>query len=155
MVMSRETTNYATDQTTGRHYGKYRGLVTDNEDEKNLGRLKAQVPEVLGDVETGWALPAAPFAGDGLGLFAVPPPGSGVWIEFESGDVSRPIWSGCWWGEGQVPNQATPAIKVLKTVSGHTVTLDDTDGSEKVEVTDKNGAKIIMDQSSIEISKGG
>ena len=154
MVMSRET-GYAMDQMTGHHYGKYRGIVTDNEDEKTLGRLKARVPEVLGDVETGWALPAVPFAGDGIGLFTVPPPGSGVWIEFEAGDVSRPIWSGCWWGDGQLPNQATPAIRALKTVSGHTITLDDTDGSEKVEVTDKNGAKIVMDQSGVEISKGG
>ena len=152
--MSRET-NYAMDQMTGHHYGRYRGIVTDNEDEKNLGRLKARVPEVLGNVETGWALPAAPFAGDGVGLFSVPPPGAGVWIEFEAGDVSRPIWSGCWWGDGQLPDQATPAIRVLKTVSGHTITLDDTDGSEKVEVTDKNGAKIVMDQSGVEISKGG
>jgi len=153
MVMSRET-NYAMDQMTGHHYGRYRGIVTDNEDEKNLGRLKARVPEVLGNVETGWALPAAPFAGDGVGLFSVPPPGAGVWIEFEAGDISRPIWSGCWWGDGQLPDQATPAIRVLKTVSGHTITLDDTDGSEKVEVTDKNGAKIVMDLVGIEISKG-
>jgi uncharacterized protein involved in type VI secretion and phage assembly len=152
--MSRDT-SYAMDQMTGHHYGRYRGIVTDNEDEKNLGRLKARVPEVLGNVETGWALPAAPFAGDGVGLFSVPPPGSGVWIEFEAGDVSRPIWSGCWWADGQLPDQATPAIRVLKTVSGHTITLDDTDGSEKVEVTDKNGAKIVMDQSGVEISKGG
>ena len=152
--MSRET-NYAMDQMTGHHYGRYRGIVTDNEDEKKLGRLKARVPEVLGNVETGWALPAAPFAGDGVGLFSVPPPGAGVWIEFEAGDISRPIWSGCWWGDGQLPDQATPAIRVLKTVSGHTITLDDTDGSEKVEVTDKNGAKIVMDQSGVEISKGG
>src|SRR5215217_5976038 len=144
MVMSRET-NDVMDRMTGHHYGKYRGIVTNNQDPNNLGRLKARVPEVLGDVETGWALPAAPFAGNGIGLFIVPPPDSGVWIEFEAGDVSRPIWSGCWWGEGQLPNQATPEIKVLKTVSGHTITLDDTDGSEKVEVTDKNGAKIVMD----------
>jgi uncharacterized protein involved in type VI secretion and phage assembly len=152
--MSGET-NYVMDGATGQHYGKYRSVVADNGDPKNLGRLKAIVPEVLGEVETGWALPAAPFAGDGIGLFAVPPPDSGVWIEFEAGDVSRPIWSGCWWADGQLPNQATPAIKVLKTVSGHTITLDDTDGSEKVEVTDKNGAKIVMDRSGVEIRKGG
>jgi uncharacterized protein involved in type VI secretion and phage assembly len=138
----------------GRYYGKYRGIVTDNRDPKNLGRIKARIPEMLGDVETGWALPCSPYAGDGVGLFTVPSPGAGVWIEFEAGDVSRPIWSGCWWGEGQLPNQATPAIKVLKTASGHTIILDDTGGSEKVEITDKNGAKIVMDQSGIEISKG-
>jgi hypothetical protein len=76
-----------------------------------------------------------------------------VWIEFEAGDVSRPIWTGCWWGDGQLPNQATPPIKVLKTVSGHTITLDDESG--KIEITDKSGGKIVMTQSSIEIIKGG
>ena len=144
----------AMNQMTDRHYGKYRGVVTDNEDPKNLGRVKARVPEVLGDVDTGWALPAAPFAGDGIGLFTIPPPDSGIWIEFEAGDVSRPIWSGCWWGDGQLPDQASPSIKVFKTVSGHTITLDDTDGSEKVEIVDKEGAKITMDKSGIEITKG-
>src|SRR5215207_9641445 len=146
MVMSRETTNYATDQTTGRHYGKYRGLVTDNEDEKNLGRLKAQVPEVLGDVETGWALPAAPFAGDGLGLFAVPPPDSGVWIEFEAGDVSRPIWTGCWWADGQPPKNeagtaATPPLKIIRSEQGLLVALDD-DG-QTISVSDKDGKNLL------------
>jgi uncharacterized protein involved in type VI secretion and phage assembly len=153
MTANREAIGLSQRQA-GRHYGKYRGIVTDNQDPNNLGRLRARVPEVLADVETGWALPCAPYAGDGVGLFTVPPPDAGVWIEFEAGDVSRPIWSGCWWGDGQLPNQATPEIKVLKTASGHTITLDDTSGSEKVEITDKNGAKIMMDQSGIEVSKG-
>lgn len=138
-----------------RHYGKYRGIVTDNKDIKNLGRIRARVPEVLGDVETGWALPCAPYAEKGSGLYAVPRADAGVWIEFEAGDVSRPIWTGCWWGDGQLPNRATPDMKVLKTASGHTITLDDEGGNEKVEIIDKNGAKIVMDQSGIEISKGG
>ena len=154
LTTSAETTILA-GQQTARHYGKYRGVVTDNQDPNNLGRLKARVPEVLADVETGWALPSVPYSGAGIGLYAVPEPDTGVWIEFEAGDVSRPLWTGCWWGADQLPDQATPAIKVLKTVSGHTISLDDTDGSEKVEVTDKNGAKIVMDQSGIEISKGG
>jgi uncharacterized protein involved in type VI secretion and phage assembly len=141
-------------QSTGRHYGKYRGIVTDNQDPKNLGRLKAQVPEVLTDVETGWALPCAAYAGAGVGLYTVPPPGAGVWIEFEAGDVSRPIWIGGWWGEEQLPNRATPASKVLKTAAGHTILLDDTEGSEKVEITDKDGARVVLDQSGIELSKG-
>ena len=45
-------------QQSERHYGKYRGIVTDNQDSKHLGRLKARVPEVLANVETGWALPS-------------------------------------------------------------------------------------------------
>ena len=53
--------------TGTRYYGKYRGVVVDNSDPRQLGRLKAHVPEVLGDVDSGWALPCVPYAGDGSG----------------------------------------------------------------------------------------
>jgi uncharacterized protein involved in type VI secretion and phage assembly len=153
MAMNGEMTKLL-GQLADRHYGKYRGIVADNKDPKNLGRLKARVPEVLGDLVTGWALPCAPYAEDGAGLFLVPPPRAGVWIEFEAGDVSCPVWSGCWWKEGKLPDEGKPDIKVLKTASGHTITLDDTGGAEKVEITDKSGAKIVLNSTGIEISKG-
>ena len=138
-----------------RYYGKYRGIVTGNQDPQNLGRVKARVPEALGNVETGWALPCAAYGGNGVGIFAIPAVGDGVWIEFEAGDVSRPIWSGTWWADNELPNQATPDVKIIKTASGHTITLDDTSGSEKVEILEKNGAKIVLDQQGVEVSKGG
>lgn len=143
------------DDRLHRHYGKYRGTVTDLQDPKSIGRIKARVPEVLPDQDTGWATPAVAYSGDGVGLFAVPPVGAAVWVEFEAGDVSRPIWSGGWWGSNQVPDKATPDVKVLKTASGHTITLDDTSGSEQVVITDKNGSKIVMDQSGIAITSSG
>ena len=67
------------------------------------------VPEVLGEIPSGWALPCAPYAGTARGFFAVPPIGAGVWIEFEAGDVSRPIWTGGWWATGEVPMDETGA----------------------------------------------
>jgi uncharacterized protein involved in type VI secretion and phage assembly len=128
-----------------RHYGKYRGIVTDNEDPRNMGRIRARVPEVLGDVETGWALPCAPYAGDGSGSYMVPEPDTGVWIEFEAGDVSRPIWSGCWWGEGQLPEgqggAATPPLKIVRSEQGLMVALDD-DG-QTIHVSDENGQNMV------------
>ena len=57
---------------TARHYGKYRGTVTDNQDPRKQGRIKAKVPEILGDVDSGWATPCAPYAGDQIGAYAVP-----------------------------------------------------------------------------------
>ena len=42
----------------GHYYGKYRGQVIDNNDPSNLGRIKANVPRVLGVEDSGWALPA-------------------------------------------------------------------------------------------------
>ena len=131
---------------TARHYGKYRGIVSDNSDPTNIGRIKARVSELLGTVDTGWALPCAPYAGDGEGQFTVPPVGAGVWIEFESGDLSRPIWSGCWWGENQVPQDnggtsATAPLKIIRSETGLMVTLDD--DSQTITVSDSNGQNML------------
>lgn len=143
------------DPGAGRFYGKYRGTVTDDRDPRDQGRIRARIPEVLGDEDSGWALPCTPYAGDGTGLFTVPPPGTGVWIEFEAGDPSRPVWSGCWWTEGQVPGGAKPDQKVWRTASGHTITLDDASGGERIEITDAGGASVVLDASGIKIEKGG
>ena len=97
------TANQQAERHADRFYGKYRGLVVNNVDPLSLGRLQAMVPEVLGEIPTGWAVPCAPYAGPQAGFFAVPPPGAGVWIEFEAGDTSRPIWVGGWWGTAEVP----------------------------------------------------
>jgi uncharacterized protein involved in type VI secretion and phage assembly len=145
MVMSRET-DHSMNRMSGYHYGKYRGIVTNNQDPKALGRLKARVPEVLGGEEIGWALPVAPFAGNGIGSFTVPPPDSGVWIEFETGDVSRPIWSGCWWGDEQLPKNnggtaATPPVKIIRSEQGLMLTLDD--ASQTIHVSDENGRNVL------------
>jgi hypothetical protein len=118
------------ERQTDRFYGKYRGLVLINVDPQNQGRLKAVVPEVLGIIPTNFCLPCTPYAGTLAGLFTVPMVGTGVWIEFEAGDVNRPIWSGCWWGTAQVPmnelglpSQFTS--KVLRTDTGLLISLDD------------------------------
>lgn len=136
----------ALERMTDRFYGKYRGLVTVNVDPLNLGRIKAMVPEVLGEVPTGWALPCAPYAATVSGLFAIPPPGAGVWIEFEAGDVSRPIWSGAWWATGEVPADekgvpAQPTTKILRSESGLLIALDDV--AQTITVSDSLGLNLM------------
>jgi uncharacterized protein involved in type VI secretion and phage assembly len=141
------------ERVEGRYYGKYRGQVTDNSDPDNLGRVKAKVPRLLGDKETGWALPAFVYGGaKEQGLFAVPDAGAGVWIEFEGGDLSYPIWTGTWYTNGAVPESAQPGKKVFKTKSAHKIVFDDDGGS--IEITDTNGNSIKMDASVIKISTG-
>jgi uncharacterized protein involved in type VI secretion and phage assembly len=132
------------------HYGKFRGVVTDNQDPDNLGRLRARVPRLLGDVETGWALPCLPFGGAAeQGLFLIPEVDAAVWIEFEAGDLAYPIWTGCWWGSDEVPESATPAQKVIKTVGGHVIVLDD--DAPSVTITDANGNSITLDDKGIAV----
>jgi hypothetical protein len=136
-----------------RYFGKYRGQVTDNNDPDNLGRIKAKVPRVLGDEETGWALPAFAYGGASeQGLFLVPDINAGVWIEFEGGDLSYPIWTGTWFTSGDIPESAQPGKKVVKTRSGHKLVLDDDAGT--LEITDSNSNTITMDSSTIKIAAG-
>jgi uncharacterized protein involved in type VI secretion and phage assembly len=92
-------------------YGKYRGLVLNNIDPLQQGRLQIQVPDVANIIPVSWAMPCVPIAGIQNGMFAMPIIGSGVWVEFEQGNPDYPIWVGCFWGSGaEVPAlaRATP-----------------------------------------------
>src|SRR5262249_42073563 len=92
------------DRLRSRFFGKYRGIVT-AVDGPTL-RIKAKVPAVLGTQETGWCLPCVPYAGPDVGIAFLPEEGSAVWIEFEGGDVSYPIWVGGYWRDGEQPSDA-------------------------------------------------
>lgn len=102
-------------------FGKYRGKVENNIDPMMLGKIQVSVPAVLGEGSLSWAMPCVPFAGSGVGFFMIPPVGANVWVEFEGGDINYPIWSGCFWGVGEVP--ATPAIPQMKIIKMDTISL--------------------------------
>ncbi|WOJ90438.1 phage baseplate assembly protein V [Methylocapsa polymorpha] len=134
-------------------YGKYRGEVKNNLDPMLLGRLQVTAPAALGSALV-WAMPCAPFAGSGVGFFALPPVGANVWVEFEAGNPESPIWSGCFWGLGEWPaSMALPTMKVIKTVTA-TITINDLPGLGGVTIETKTGMKIAFDATSIQISNG-
>jgi hypothetical protein len=87
-------------------WGKYRGTVVENVDPLRMGRLQALVPSVFGEVASGWAMPCVPYVDPPTRYRLLPPVDAAVWIEFEEGDVAQPIWSGCFWGEGEWPAEA-------------------------------------------------
>lgn len=142
----------------GDFFGKYRGIVTSTQDPLMLGRIQANVPDVLGDDTSGWALPCAPFGGAQTGFFAIPTVGAGVWIEFEHGNPDYPVWSGCWWGsQSDVPPPLLqPPYKkvILQTEGGHSITLDDTPGTGGIILQTASGEKITISSTGIEIDNG-
>jgi phage baseplate assembly protein gpV len=138
------------ERVRSRFYGKYRGTVTDV-DAATL-RIKAKVPAVLGDAESGWCEPCVPYAGDQVGLFLVPDVGAGVWIEFEGGDVSYPIWAGCYWRTGELPSDAKPKVRGLVTAAPHKLLFDD-DASE-ITVTDANDGSVTFDSGGVTTGRG-
>lgn len=134
-----------------RFYGKYRGIVSDVD--AATCRVKALVPAVLGSVVSGWCLPCVPYAGPSVGFAFLPEVGSGVWIEFEGGDVSFPIWVGAYWRSGEVPGDVAAAVKVIATVSPFEFKFDDDQGA--LSITDKNGNTVTLDSSGITLANGG
>lgn len=140
------------DWIRNRHFGKYRGKVTDTNDPTMLGRVKVSVPAVLGELEV-WAMPCLPYAGDGTGIFTIPEIDSGVWVEFEGGDPSFPIYTGGFWATAEVPKNeknipATPPLKIIRTKAGLLVSMDDT--GQVLTLSDENGSNIIT----LEVLKG-
>jgi phage baseplate assembly protein gpV len=133
-----------------RFYGKYRGIVSDVD--ASTMRIKAKVPSVLGETDTGWCMPCVPYAGPKAGFAFLPDKGSGVWIEFEGGDVSYPIWGGGYWRDGEFPEDATDKVRVLVTAAPHKLEFDDDQGS--ITLSDPNGNTVTLDSSGITLANG-
>jgi hypothetical protein len=151
--------------TATRYFGKYRGSVIENLDPQQIGRVLVQVPDVLGETPSSWAMPCVPVAGIQAGCFAVPPIGSQVWVEFEQGNPDYPIWTGGFWGTvGDVPALATapPAIPpgqniVLQTSGQNLLMVSDAPPSPVsggIVLKSVSGAMIVVNASGIYISNG-
>ncbi len=136
-------------------YGKYRGTVVNNLDPNTRGRLQVQVPAVYGSNVLNWAMPCVPYAGADEGTYLIPPIGANIWVEFEGGDIDFPIWSGCFWGDGECPG-STPFTKVIKTPAA-TVTLDELNPAAPVVIETTAGNKITITAQgmTLESSAGG
>jgi hypothetical protein len=127
-------------------FGKYRGKVTTNKDPLHLGRIQVEVPAIFGTGQASWAMPCTPYAGKDMGWFAIPPIGSNIWVEFEGGDPDYPIWSGCFWGEDQIPEGAKvedpDKVQIFKTPYGITMTLSN--------LGDNKGLTIVVDTPTVD-----
>lgn len=134
-----------------KYYGKYRGLVVDNQDPETRARLRLQIPAILGnEAESHWAEPCLPFGGlTDQGLFLVPEVGAQVWVEFEAGNINSPIWTGTTWQQSSdVPEEAadrSPNMRQLKTPSGQILSFDDTEGEEEIRLYHPSEAELKID----------
>jgi phage baseplate assembly protein gpV len=131
-------------------WGKYRGTVT--EVDATTMRIKAKVLGALpGGAVSGWCEPCVPYAGKKVGVVMLPDIGSGVWIEFERGDVSHPIWVGCFWNKGEVPESASADVKSIVTGAG---SLAFDNGASSVTLQDTNQDSLSLDTSGATLSAG-
>jgi hypothetical protein len=144
-----------------KYQGRFKGIVVNNVDPLQMGRLLVQVPDVLGSDPCIWAESASPLSGTTMGLYMVPPLNSGVWIEFQQGDTDYAMWTGCWRGSPKdlpplalAAPPATPPI-VLGTPGQNAIVISDVPGpTGGILITSNSGAFISISQAGIIISNG-
>ena len=118
----------------------------------DLGKLRVSVPDVLDDQDrVAW--PCVPFAGPDHGFVAIPEKDDGVWIEFEGGNPSQPIWVGCWWGAGDMPSPGDVKVRSWVTTGGLAVVLDD--DQNEISLQHPDGPKITLNSDGITLSIDG
>lgn len=139
--------------TPERFYGVAIGIVLDNNDSKRdvpLGRVQVSYPWFSDQAKSSWARCATPMAGADIGMYFLPEVGDEVLVAFEQGNLANPIIIGSLWnGKKRPPVQNSDgknAVRLIKTRSGHSIILDDTDNQEKIIISAKGGSQITMDK---------
>lgn len=128
------------------------GIVTDLDDPDTLGRVRVRFP-YLGDQLSYWAKISSPMAGNNRGFFFRPEVEDEVLVAFEMGDPRRPYVLGALWSkvDPPPPDDGKPTEnnwRFIRSRSGHILKFDDTQGSERIEIIDKdNKHKIVIDTS--------
>jgi uncharacterized protein involved in type VI secretion and phage assembly len=129
-------------------YGVVVALVTNNNDPEGLGRIKVQFPWLSEVQESHWARIASLMAGKDRGTYFLPEVDDEVLVAFEHGDLRFPYILGMLWnGKDTVPAKNEDEknnIRMIKSRSGHTIRLDDTEGKEKIEILDKTGKNSLV-----------
>jgi uncharacterized protein involved in type VI secretion and phage assembly len=124
------------------------GLVTNNQDPDNLGRVKLKFPWLSDTDESFWARIAAPMAGKDRGTYFIPEVDDEVLVAFEHGDVRFPYVLGALWNGTDAPptknSDGKNNVRMIKSRSGHVVKLNDEDGKETIEIIGKGEKNSIV-----------
>jgi uncharacterized protein involved in type VI secretion and phage assembly len=135
-------------RSDSRIYGVVVGIVTNNKDTEKLGRVKVKIPRLSGEDESNWARVISFMAGKERGAFFLPEIDDEVLVAFEYGDINMPYVIGSLWNGKDVPpennSDGKNNIRVIRSRSGHVITLDDSDGSEQIKIMDKTQKNMII-----------
>ncbi len=124
-------------------------IVTDNIDPEGLSRIRVQFAWQQQDGEmTSWLRMLTPHAGGEKGFHFIPEIGEEVLVGFEGGNAERPYVMGALYNgtkKADTWQSDNNDIKAIRTRSGHTIELNDTDGEEKINIYDNEGSIISFD----------
>ncbi len=90
------------------------------------------------------------MAGQNVGVFAIPPVGAGVWVEFEAGDPTLPIWAGGYWSSAaEMPPSSLGGIHVVGAF-GASISVTDSG----IVIDNAKGARIALTGPGVEVNNG-
>lgn len=148
------------------------GVVTDNNDPDNLGRVKVMFPWLSPDHASDWARVASIGGGHKRGIEFLPEVNDEVLVGFEMGDVHQPyVLGGLWNGADLPPYTAQQLVKsgevrqrAIVSRAGHQILFDDSDSGgisirdsqgNQIQLVAQSGALAITTQGSINLKAGG
>jgi uncharacterized protein involved in type VI secretion and phage assembly len=135
----------------GRWYGVAPATVIDIADPDGHGRVQVTLPwcpDSGGNRYEAWARVATLFAGKDRGSWFMPEVGDELLVAFEHGDPARPYVLGGLWNGSDTPPESANARndrKMIRSRNGVTVTLDDSNGREKLILETPGGQKVTLE----------
>jgi uncharacterized protein involved in type VI secretion and phage assembly len=121
------------------------GVVTNNNDPEQMGRVRVKYPSLSDNEESAWARVASMSAGNARGLLMLPQVNEEVIVGFEHGDTRRPIVIGSLFN-----GRDKPGTDLLQNRDGSFALLS----NEKAHIHTKKDLEIKSDQSMVvEIQK--
>ncbi|MEH2278813.1 MAG: VgrG-related protein [Nostoc sp.] len=112
------------------------GIVDDNRDPENLGRVTVKFPTLTQEHKSNWARVVAVGAGRNRGFDCLPEINDEVLVGFEHGDIHRPfVIGGLWNGKDAPPEDVDDSVteygvrlRTFKTRVGHILQFIDGEG---------------------------
>lgn len=118
-------------------YGKHKAVVVNINDPHKSGRIQVYCPSIYGRNSSPWCTPCVPVAGDNFGDFCLPKLEEAVWIEFENGDINKPIYTGGWYDPDSAPIDDYEEAADQRVISFGNVRITFKDGVLQFKVEDK------------------
>jgi phage protein D/phage baseplate assembly protein gpV len=142
-----------TNSNGSKGHGVVVGIVTNASDPENQARVKVKYPTISNDLESNWIRLVSPMAGPDRGFEFIPEVNDEVLVAFEYNDFNKPYILGALWnGKDKPPMTSKDAVnnkgvnkRVIKTRSGHTITLDDTENAAQMSIVSKSEHTITLD----------
>jgi len=131
-------------------YGVVTAVVTNNKDPDKKGRIKVKYVW-MGEakaIESNWARVVSLMAGNDRGMHFLPEVDDEVLVAFEHGNINYPYIVGSLWNNTdkviEKNEDGKNNLRIIKSRSGHKITLDDSDGKEKITIEDKSTKRTIV-----------